>query len=637
MTRGCRLIPSAAVLGLLILHASAGSAQTPLAGQATGRTPPETRASSAVGDVRGIVLDERGSPVTGAMVTALGRTAVVGTTDRDGRFTLRALPYGPYLLRAHLSGYRASRTRTIQLASASLVVSPVALQHAGTGGGDNGVTQLAGVSDLGTSLGQADALSLEPAEDDATDDRTETAWYLRHLPRSVLKEATEAAWDSVPASAPDGGSLFDRAMGPPIWLASLFADLQVSGQLNLLTTGSFDSPEQLRSPNRPAGRVTYVSVRTEAAGGDLAVQGAMTQGDLASWFIASSYTSAQAAPHAYDVGLSYSTQRYNGGNSAALAAVSDGARNVGTLSAFDRWTISPRVAVGYGTRYARYDYLGGSGLWSPRASVSLTPIERLRVNAVVSQHALAPGAEEFVPPTTGLWLPPERTFSPLSQDGRFRAERTRHYEVSVERDVADSLVVAVRAFRQHVDDQLVTMFGARVPDQPVTDLGHYYVGTAGDVDARGWGVGITQEITGYVRSSVSYSVTTATWAPSSAASVVALSAPSAVRQGTEEIRGLRTSVEAEIPLTATRVYALYHVDTTSARRETDGTRPAAGMRFDVRVNQSLPFLNFSSAEWEALVDIRNLFREPGSDASVYDEIIVVRPPKRIVGGLMVRF
>ena len=44
-----------------------------------------------------------------------------------------------------------------------------------------------------------------------------------------------------------------------------------------------------------------------------------------------------------------------------------------------------------------------------------------------------------------------------------------------------------------------------------------------------------------------------------------------------------------------------------------------------------------ATEWEMLVAVRNLFREGALDASVYDELLVVRPPKRIVGGLTVRF
>jgi hypothetical protein len=60
-------------------------------------------------------------------------------------------------------------------------------------------------------------------------------------------------------------------------------------------------------------------------------------------------------------------------------------------------------------------------------------------------------------------------------------------------------------------------------------------------------------------------------------------------------------------------------------------------RFDVQVRQSLPFLDFSSAKWEMLVTVRNFFRDATSDQSLYDELLVVHPPKRVVGGLTLRF
>jgi len=65
--------------------------------------------------------------------------------------------------------------------------------------------------------------------------------------------------------------------------------------------------------------------------------------------------------------------------------------------------------------------------------------------------------------------------------------------------------------------------------------------------------------------------------------------------------------------------------------------PGASARFSVRVNQALPFMSFSNADWEALVDVRNAFREALAEASIYDEALAIKAPKRIVGGLMVKF
>jgi hypothetical protein len=56
------------------------------------------------------------------------------------------------------------------------------------------------------------------------------------------------------------------------------------------------------------------------------------------------------------------------------------------------------------------------------------------------------------------------------------------------------------------------------------------------------------------------------------------------------------------------------------------------------VKQRLSFLPFDGSDWEVLVAVRNLFREDlGDGVGVYDELLVVKPPKRIVGGLLVRF
>ena len=38
-----------------------------------------------------------------------------------------------------------------------------------------------------------------------------------------------------------------------------------------------------------------------------------------------------------------------------------------------------------------------------------------------------------------------------------------------------------------------------------------------------------------------------------------------------------------------------------------------------------------------LMAVRNLFREELLDTSVYDEVLVIRPPTRMVGGVTVRF
>jgi hypothetical protein len=102
------------------------------------------------------------------------------------------------------------------------------------------------------------------------------------------------------------------------------------------------------------------------------------------------------------------------------------------------------------------------------------------------------------------------------------------------------------------------------------------------------------------------------------------------------IHDIATAVETDVPETSTRIVVLYRVSNAFARRRGDDD-VLLDSRFDIQVHQSLPFLDFSTAKWEMLLGIRNFFRETASDQSVYDELLVIRPPKRLVGGLTMRF
>ena len=112
---------------------------------------------------------------------------------------------------------------------------------------------------------------------------------------------------------------------------------------------------------------------------------------------------------------------------------------------------------------------------------------------------------------------------------------------------------------------------------------------------------------------------------------------SAARAATERIHDLTTTIETDIPETATRLWAVYRLNSGYAEADGLDATPGLGGRFDVQVNQRLPFVPLGDAEWELLIAVRSLFRTSLDGASLYDELLVVRPPKRIVGGLMIRF
>jgi Carboxypeptidase regulatory-like domain/TonB dependent receptor len=625
MNRLDRLLSAMAMLATA--HVAAAQ---PVASDVERRVSPRAEAvtaRAALGSLSGFVSDDHGMPLEGVMVSATGTTVAFSVTDPAGRYTFDRLPSGGYLLRAHRLGFVASRREFVEIRASVDTVRLIQLRRAadavvGTTGVPTRSIMTAGGSLPGSSQ-TGPAEGPDPAA--GTHPHDERAWRLRHLKRSVLKEESGAA---VAETAP-------ADVAPSESVASFFAGFPFTGELNLLTTGVFDSAAELFTGEHTPRGVAYLAIGAPAGMGDWNVRAALTQGDVSSWILSGSYVARGTRTHAFDVGMSYGAQQYRGVSLTGLSLASEGDRHVGALYGFDQWTLSRRVQMSYGARLSYYDYLDRDGLLSPRVAFSVMPVDHTWVRAIVSQRLLAPGAEEFLPPPSqAMWLPPERTFAPLVGD-TFLVERARHVEISVEREFDDAYVVGVRRFYQEVDDQLVTIFGLRNEARPRSELGHYFVATAGGFDADGWGVRFASPLTPRLRGSVDYTLTRARWSTAGDADAIERWSPSARRER-EEFHDVTTAVETEIPETATRVFVLYRINTAYSRPEAEMVRPGLDARFDVQVKQALPFLPFGS-QWEVLVGVRNLFREPIDAASVYDELLVVRPPKRLVGGVQVRF
>jgi len=635
MGRMKRVLSASAVVAL----ATAASSSSALAQAHAAARTTEVRTVTAVigGVIKGIVSDERGGPLPGAMVSALGATMAMAVTDANGRFSIEKLPAGDYTLRAHLAGFAASPRETVRVGVTPASIYRLQLHRLETAVPTSGAaTEVTARPILAAGFSLPSVAPTDSTEADDDHPHTDTAWRLRHLTRSILKDSTSVVVldeDDTPVSDdPMGGHLNQSAAGA---LGSFFADLPFKGEVNLLTTSAFAPGHFLSGDILPRG-VAYFAIGAPIAAGDWSVRGAMSQGDLSSWIVSGSFLSKREGAHSYDLGLTYSTQDYQGGNPIALAAVSDGNRNVGEIYALDRWTVGG-VSVEYGGRYARYDYLVQPGLFSPRVGLSLEPSEAFRVTAVVEQRMVAPGAEEFLAPAiAGPWLPPERTFSALG-GGDLRVERARNVDMLVERDFG-IYSLGVRRFFQGVDNQAITLFGMRSPDGN-RSVGHYYVGGAGSVDVNGWGVRLSSSALKRVSGSIDYSYSHGHWNTLGDAAQARPWVASLMREQDEDIHDLTTSVQTAIPETATRVFVLYKLNSAYARRSlapSEGGAAGLDARFDVQVNQALPF-GLGNTKWEVLVGVRNLFRDPNDPASIYDELLVIRPPKRVVGGFLVKF
>jgi hypothetical protein len=611
---------------------------SPVAPRLTGSTV------GARGELVGVVLDDRGLPLAGAVVSALGSSTLFAISDRDGRFAFRRLPPGAYVVRAHLKGYQSGRARLLQVRASSSegVATTASITLRRPVEAESRPDVLA--AGVGAPTGSA------PPEETDAHAHGEVAWRLRHLKRSVLKEATNgltlSGWQTEPPTGSRSDAFWRESLAGLGWavdgstrLASaLFSDLGFDGQVNFLTSTSFDRPQDLLTSDAGMPRgVALVSLERPGPNGLWRMRGALTHGDLSSWLVSGSYVRTSSHTHEYEAGFSYGMQRYIGSSAATLATMSRDSRSVAAMHGYDTWAPRTGVHVTYGAEFATSDYLEDDALLSPRFSVALQPIsgDSLAIRTTVSRREVAPGMEEFLPPSGGVWLPPERTFSAVSSSGTLYPERTDHVEIEAERAMA-GVVVGVRVFRQHGEDQVAALFGGGSAG-PSATTGHYHVGSTGDFEATGWGLRMSRVVGDTVRASVAYTRADTAWASRGADRRPLMHIARAAVRDADRIHDVTAMLESQWAPTATRVLMLYKVASAGAATDTEAEPALVGTRFEVQVNQGLPFLRFTNAHWEALVAVRNMFYGDVMNASLYDELLVVRPPTRVLGGVTVKF
>ena len=645
--------------------------QDPLAARAVPGAP--GGAAAAAGELAGVVTTTGGVAVGDVLISLSGPGgSALAVSDAAGRFRFDALAAGRYLLRTHPAGAGAGR-RFVRIAPGAAVFEPFVLDETGASGRElrfaGGAFPLGGApvthvpaGDDALPSGEEAAGGAPAAEAADSGSRAAVAdarrrggrtWWLRRARRSVLKERTPGAslvqrgGGRAPGSGETAGFAERWAAAghaPPGHPLAGLPGLPISGEVQLLTRATLAGPGFLWPSAAWPGQVAYVSVAPSGPG-DWALRGTVdvTTGATSSWAIAGWYAAEPRGDHDLQVAISYSRQahaaaadlRLDGGGPVDAGLPS---REVGRLDVVDTWTVSPALEVGYGAELARYGYLEDGRLFSPRSSVTVAPAARTRVRAALSRNLTAPGGEQFLPPLDGVWLPPERTYTSLSGFQDLQAQEVRHAEVGLERDLGARAAVGVRRFSQTVDGQLLAMFapGAHAPPGTLpASGGHYYLTAAGGVDAEGWGVTFSQELDERLRGAVDYRVVRAEWTPPGAAG--AAQPAGLPRAGRQRFHDATATLEAEIPETSTRVVARCRVSTAFARPGRDGVTSGLDARFDVQVTQALPFAPFEGSDWELLVALRSLFHGPAEGASIHDELLVVDPPRQLVGGLVVHF
>jgi hypothetical protein len=364
----------------------------------------------------------------------------------------------------------------------------------------------------------------------------------------------------------------------------------------------------------------------------------MNATDLSSWVLLGEFNARQDRNHSFTVGMAYSTQAFGDERSALMSTVAGDSRSVGAVYGRDRWKISNRLQLDYGMRWDRYSYVVDSpNMVSPRVSGRAHMFGRTWIVGDAEQRMVAPGSSEFLAPAAaGPWLPPQRTFSTLASNGVFRAERVRHYALGVQQNFSGGRALSLRRFYQTTDDQAATIFGLNPAGESWAGA-HYSVAAVGGAVIDGWSVraegGLSSRLTG----SIEYALANANWAPSMTGLRRARAvAPSAVRAGHERLHDVLTSIEMDLPESDTRVSVAYRVNSAFSRPGLEST-PGFGGRFDMQINQALPFQPLRGGRLEVLVAVSNLLRDRRQTGSLYDELLTIAPPMRILGGVQIRF
>ena len=275
---------------------------------------------------------------------------------------------------------------------------------------------------------------------------------------------------------------------------------------------------------------------------------------------------------------------------------------------------TPWLTFDYGARYARYGYLAEDrGFLSPRVGFTLEPYKGTRcldARRPADGRARSRGVPAASDHRSGAAAGAHVRARISGQD--MRAERARLVDLQLEHEFDGAYVFGVRRFYQNVDDQLVTLFRVSPAGSPKS-LGPLLRRERRRVRRVRLGVSHEQPAVGALEASVDYAVAQARWT-STQRRIWAPRRPRSFAPTPRDIHDITTSVFTDIPETATRFYLLYRISSAFTRSDAS-IRPGIDSRFDVQVNQALPF-GVAGTKWEVLVGLRNLFRdvgEPGLD------------------------
>lgn len=558
--------------------------------------------------LHGRVSDPLGQPLVGVLVSVFGVNirggGITAFTDEQGRFRLPVLPPGLYVLHAYLAGFFPSRSSQIEVNETGVMPGPISMSLAPSQD-----------ADLGAKNG-SEAESASSAERDLEERAAELRWILRHARRNVLREQqATATLEEDEAELAPGEAL-------------LATGVDITGEVGILAS-EFGVAGVPGADGGLDGRLAYA--RLDIPSGPhqrWLVSAQLMESVLSSWAAQAEWVSERGQRDELRAGVAYGTHLYGDLGAfrppeAGLRFHQDGNRTTEWFgSAFGKHRMEfGRALVATSLAYHHYSYLQRTNYLAPSLAVEWAPRQAggTVLRGSLDYRVLAPGAEDL-----GLLarMVSADVAGVASTSRDLKAERNLRYQLELAQRWERVGEIELRFFREQTDDQLLKAY-FREPGGPQASPGWYQLRNLGDFRGHGVGLSFSRRF-GAVAGSVGYTF------GRYRALGADIGSPEELSE--KEIHDLTTTVETAIDRTRTRVYAVYKL---SHFPSLDTYRRALGSRFNVEVNQGLPFPG--SMEWEVLLAVRNLFYHDLENTSLLDESLVVDSPRRVLGGLAVRF
>ena len=358
-----------------------------------------------------------------------------------------------------------------------------------------------------------------------------------------------------------------------------------------------------------------------AESGRWTLGGVMAERESTTWRMAAEFVLEPMEGHEMRAASGYGS-RYVRAQDLAGEGLHD--RGVGTLTVDDRWLIADGVTAAVGGRFSYIGFLGDTNHFDPSATLEIQGADHTTFRASVHARTVAPGGDILTLNT--LASASAMNFAVL--DGGLRAERLTRYELALDQQVGGTAVGAFTYF-EGVRDQLANVFEGAEDARAlrIFNGGNTATGAVGVTVGRGFGEA--------VRGSMSYTYGRSWRSEAPRPEVHGDLAALGIFDG--NFHDLAARVETVFPGTDTRVVAYYRLNRMMPDLDERSNADLTHRRFDVQLSQGLPFLGaFTRADWNFLLGVRNLFYET-TEGALMDEVAVTNPPKRVLGGISVRF